>query len=301
MVDAPEFLLPLFFRASRANRAFLTADAARQRVAERALRPDGFGAPRGLRRDIRITPTHRHGRPVFRIAPRDGSPTGSVVYAHGGAWVGEIAPQHWRLAAQLAVESATTVDLVIYPLVPFGTAEEVVRLVTRLVLENREQLGATVLAGDSAGGQIALSSALQLRDEHAVTLPQTVLISPAVDLTFDNPRIPDVQPSDPWLAVPGGRVFARLWAGGRELHDPMVSPLFGELTGLGPLTIFTGTRDILNPDAVLLRDRALAAGVPVQYHERDGQLHVYPLLPTRTGRAARAQLVAAVRAAVASI
>jgi acetyl esterase/lipase len=298
MATAPDFLLPLFFRATRANRSFVSVAAAEERLRERALRPPSFWPPRWLRRDIQITATHRRRWPVYRLSPLAGAPEGSVVYAHGGAWVNEVALQHWQLAAQLAVESGTTVDLVIYPLLPFASAAEIVGTFSRLVLENREELGATVLAGDSAGGQIALSSALQLRDEHRVTLPLTALISPSLDLRFDNPRIPEVQPSDPWLAVPGGKVFASRWAADLDMLDPRVSPLFGEFAGLGPLLLFTGTRDILNPDAHLLVERAAAAGVPLEFHEARGQLHVYPLLPTRSGREARTQLVGAVRAAV---
>jgi acetyl esterase/lipase len=292
-----EFLLPLFFRATRANRTFLSADAARERVTERSLRPATFGPPRGLRRDILITPAHRHGWPVYRITPAVGASRGSVVYAHGGAWVNEVAPQHWQMAAQLAAEASVAVDLVIYPLIPFGTARDVVATFVQLVLEDRDEFGTTLLAGDSAGGQIALSAALRLRDEHAVTLPQTVLISPALDLTLSNPGIPAVQPSDPWLAVPGSIEFARRWAGQLDIRDPVVSPLFGDLGGLGPLTLFTGTRDILNPDARLLAEKAATAGVVIDIHEVRGQLHVYPLLPTRTGQEARRQLVDAVRAA----
>ena len=73
-----------------------------------------------------------------------------------------------------------------------------------------------------------------------------------------------------------------------------MSPLFGEFAGLGPLTVFTGTRDVLNPDAHLLRAAATEAGVAVEWHEGVGEVHAYPLLPTRAGRDARAAIVRAV-------
>lgn len=107
-----------------------------------------------------------------------------------------------------------------------------------------------------------------------------------------------MQPSDPWLGVPGDRVFTDLWRGTLETSDPAVSPLFGSFAGLGPLTVLTGTRDILNPDAHLLAERAASAGVSVELIERQGELHVYPLLPTREGRGARAQIVDILRGAV---
>lgn len=307
MVIAPESLVELFLRATGANRSYLSAARAESMVRDRLRHPATFGVPRGLRRDIRIVVSRRHGWPVYRLTPSDAREggglggsvvSGSVVYAHGGGWISEVATQHWQLAAQLAAECRTTVDLPIYPLIPSGSAAEVVATVVQLVLENRAELGGTVLAGDSAGGQIALSAALALRDQFGVTLPQTVLISPALDLTFHNPRIPAVQPSDPWLGVPGSRVFAGHWRGALDLRDPTVSPLFGDLAGLGPITLFTGTRDILNPDAELLRDKAAAAGVPFDFHEGGGQLHVYPLLPTRVGETARAEIVATVGSAV---
>jgi acetyl esterase/lipase len=117
-----------------------------------------------------------------------------------------------------------------------------------------------------------------------------------VDLTFTNPRIPEVQPTDPWLAVPGGQALARLWSGDRELTDPVVSPLFGDFTDLGPLTVLSGTRDILNPDARLLVAKAEASGVDVHYTEVAGQLHVYPLLPTSVGASARRDIVTSLAA-----
>ena len=274
----------------RANRVFLTADAARRRVRARELRPATYGPPNRLRQDVRVD-VSLHDWPVYTITPIGTTPVGSVVYVHGGGWVNQIAGQHWHLAAQIAADANTTVTVPIYPLVPFGTAAVVAAGVVDLVRRNLERYGATSLAGDSAGGQIALSAAQSLRDDHDVVLPRTVLISPALDLSWGNPLIPTVQPSDPWLATPGGQVLAEFWRGDHDILHPVVSPLMGELTGLGPITLFSGTRDVLNPDAHLLVDKAAAAGVDLEFHEGDGQVHVYPLLPTAVGRAARATIV----------
>lgn len=84
-------------------------------------------------------------------------------------------------------------DVVIYPLVPFGTAQAVVDGVTDMLVESIRTHGPTVLAGDSAGGQIALSVVLQLRDRNGLTLPRTIAISPALDLSRKNPDIPIVE------------------------------------------------------------------------------------------------------------
>lgn len=299
MVTVPSSVIVPALRIMRANRIFVTAEAARRRVRALEIRPASYGPPGRLRQDVRVDVSHRDW-PVYTITPVGTTPVGSVVYVHGGGWVNQIAAQHWHLAAQIAAEGNTTVTVPIYPLVPFGTASVAAAGVVALVRENVERYGSTCLAGDSAGGQIALSAALALRDEHDVTLPQTVLISPALDLSWSNPLIPTVQPSDPWLATPGGQVLADLWRGERELLDPVVSPLMGDLAGLGPITVFSGTRDVLNPDAHLLVGKAADAGVRLDFHEGTGQVHVYPLLPTAVGRAARASIVQTLRAGVAT-
>ncbi|MCP2237877.1 Acetyl esterase/lipase [Prauserella halophila] len=287
----PERVIPLYLRATGRNRVFRSAGHARAHVDRLALRPRSYAPPRRLGSPVTVDVSRRDGWPVYRVHPVDARPRGSVVYIHGGGWVNEIAAAHWRLVAQIAAEARTTVVVPIYPLVPFGTAEAVVNAVADLVREVGEVHGEVRLAGDSAGGQIALSAAMVLRDQHSVTLPRTLLISPALDLSWSNPRIPQVQPDDPWLAVPGGRVFSDRWRGELPTEDPRVSPLAGDLAGLGPLTVFSGSHDVLNPDAHLLRDRARAAGVETEFHEGEGLVHVYPLLPTRTGEAARSIIV----------
>ncbi len=292
----PDAVVPVLLRLMRANRTFVTAEGARRRIREREVRPVPYGPPGRLRSGIRVDVEQVDGWPVYTILPP--MVRGAVVYVHGGGWVNEIAAQHWHLAARVAAEASVAVVVPIYPLVPFGTAQEVRDGVVALVRGSIETYGATCLAGDSAGGQIALSAALTLRDE-GVVLPQSILISPALDLSWSNPRIPIVQPTDPWLGTPGGKVLAECWRGDLDLLDPVVSPLFGDLAGLGPITVFTGTRDVLNPDAHVLAEKARAAGVSFELREEAGQVHVYPLVPTRAGREAQEQIVDAVRVAVA--
>ncbi|MCM0620747.1 alpha/beta hydrolase fold domain-containing protein [Nocardioides bruguierae] len=292
----PDVVVPAFVHATRAQRVFATEQAAHEHVESRALRPAPFGPPPLLRRDVTVTAERVDGWPVYTVRPRSGSTRGAVVYSHGGGWVNEISAFHWYLVAQVAVEAATTVVVPIYPLVPFGTAAEVAEGVAALVRRTEAEHGPTSVAGDSAGGQISLSVAQVLRDAGHL-LPATVLISPALDLSLSNPAIPPMEHTDPWLAREGGLYLAKRWAGDLPLDDPRVSPLFGDLAGLGPLTQFTGTRDILNPDARLLAEKAAAAGVACEQHEVEGQLHVYPLTPTKPGSQARARIVEVLRAA----
>ena len=216
---------------------------------------------------------------------------------HGGGWVNQIVVQHWQLAARIAVEAGTRVAIPIYPLVPFGTADQVVPAVADLVRTSTARYGRTCLAGDSAGGQVALSAAILLRDTNTLS-PAPCSSRPPLTCRSPTPRSIIVQPSDPWLGREGTRVFIGHWRGTLALSDPRVSPLAADLTGLGPLTVFSGTRDILQPDIRLLIDKARTAGIDVDYHEQPGLVHVYPLTPTPEGRDALALLIERLRAAL---
>jgi acetyl esterase/lipase len=248
-----------------------------------------------LRNDVSMHVAVRSDWPIYTVEPKTfDTPSRTVVYLHGGSWVNEISAQHWQLVAQIAARAKVRVIVPIYPLVPFVTATEVMPTIVELVAEQVAPDRSVCLAGDSAGGQMALSAALALRDEHGLVMSETVLISPVLDVSLTNPLISAVQ--DPWLTRVGLLEFAQRWCGDLPMTDPLVSPLRADLTGLGPLTLFSGTRDILNPDARLLAENAGAAGVDIDYHEKPDLVHVYPLTRTREGRAARATIVDRLRA-----
>jgi len=291
-------LLPGVLRAARANAIFVNPARAEEHLIRRSIRPCPFGPPPWLRRDVAVSVDHAPGWPVYTLTPKSAGTRGAVVYVHGGGWVNQIVPQHWQLAAQIAAVARLAVMVPIYPLAPLGTAGPVVAAVAELVGAGTARHGRISLAGDSAGGQIALSAAIMLRDGPGIILPDTVLISPALDLSLSNPQIDLVQPTDPWLGRGGMRVFIEHWRGNLPVDDPRVSPLAANLQGLGPLTVFSGTRDILNPDARLLLEKATAAGVGVDFHEAPGLVHVYPLTPTAEGRAARRLIVERLASAV---
>jgi acetyl esterase/lipase len=279
-------LVPLFLRASGASRHFRDEAAAERYVLRRRAQRHQHKKPR-LSKNVMVSQRIREGWKIYELKPQSGSPRGAVVYLHGGAWINSIVAEHWRIASQIALMSQTTVIIPIYPLIPFGTAADVNSEIVALVLELRSKYGPIGMVGDSAGGQIALSAVLTLRNDFDVTLPYTVLITPAVDPSMTNPEIAILEKNDPWLTRAGTFVYVNHWRGEWKVDDPRVNALKADLRGLGPLPIFSGTRDILHADAKLLAERASMAGVSVEYHEGPGLLHVYPLMPIPEGRAAR--------------
>lgn len=281
-------------RLRRSNRNHRTRDRVRRYLEYRTQTPEGSEPPKRLRRDVTVTEDYAQNWRIHTISPSGVQTRGTVLYLHGGGWMNEAAPQHWRFAQQIAVDASMTVIMPVYPLVQAGgTAETVVPVVAELAEQEQRPV---VLMGDSAGGTIAMSTSLLLK-ERGSPADLTVLIAPALDLRMQNPEIDEVQPIDPWLVKEGQLLLTERWIG-EHGEDPILNPFLGDPRGLRRLVIFSGTRDLLNPDTRFFVQEAKNAGVTIEYHEQPGHIHVYPLLPTREGRQARRTIVEAVRETV---
>jgi len=226
-----------------------------------------------------VTPTGRAGERV-------------VVYVHGGAYVSEIVAQHWGLISRLA-DAGVRVEVPLYGLAPQHTYREAYQLLEAVYRDLLADVdpSAVTLAGDSAGGGLILGFAQTLAAAGLPRARRLVLIAPWLDITMSNPAIPAVEARDPMLGWVGAVEIGRAWAGGDDPADPRLSPINGPLTGLPPLDVYAGTRDLLLPDMVRLRERAAAEDVTMRLTVCEGAVHVYPLTPTPEGRAAAAAIV----------
>lgn len=271
------------------HRAFTSADVTVELAMQRQVRPESYAPPKRLDRKVNIDIRYDNAWPIYTVRPRTGTVERRALYTHGGGFVHEISPFHWKLIAELAASTGTEFTVPIYPLAPRGTAATVVPLIADLADELVSDVGAdnVALIGDSAGGNITLAAAMVSRDHGHPSPTKIILISPGLDVSLDDPRIEEIAPTDPWLSVPGIRAAGQLWRGTRAADDPLVSPAYGRLSGLGRISLFTGTRDIVNADAHRLVEMANSEQHPLDFHEAPGMLHVYPLLPIHEGAEAR--------------
>ena len=260
----------------------------RYRTAEDGLRSMANGFPAAPLPDEvrdRASVATLAGGEVVTVRPASGTPTGAgaLVYLHGGAFVNGIQPQHWTLVAHLADTTHRVVHVARYPLAPAHDVTDAEPFLTSLHERVTAEAPLHVL-GDSAGGTLALLLA-QARAGDG-TVAGVTLIAPWLDLSLANPAVDLVEPHDPWLSRAGLRPIAAHWVAGRELTDPRVSPLYGDLGGLPPTLVLVGSRDICRPDCERLRELT-PDPVDLRLHVEDGSPHDYPLLPTPEGRAAR--------------
>jgi epsilon-lactone hydrolase len=260
-------------------------------IREKTVRPASYAPPRRLDRKVVFSVNTRHGWTCYSVVPLDASkqPTQHVLYVHGGGFVSEIISMHWSFIAKIAINAPAEVTVPIYPLAPHSTASQTVPIATDIAADLIARVGAqnVTLMGDSAGGNIILSLAQTLRSRGLPQPRQIVLISPVLDVAKSNPAAASIGRYDHIGSVASSVAHGRLYIGELDSKDPLVSPVYADLKGLAPMVIFSGTHDVHNPEAHHFAARAQEARIPLDYHEEPGAQHVYPLLPTAEGAAAR--------------
>ena len=208
------------------------------------------------------------------MTPREPRSGRAVLYLHGGGFTIGSPRTHRALAAHLAAASGATVHLLDYRLAPehpFPAGLDDALAAYRELLDRGADPACTALAGDSAGGWLALTAALRLRDA-GDPLPAVLgLVSPWLDLR--GTEWP-ADRSDAMLRPSWLRRCAADFAAGADLDGPDLAPLVADLGGLPPIVAHVGSEEILLPDAVRLAVEARAAGVPVELRRWDGLWHV---------------------------
>ena len=285
-------------RLSGLRRKFAHEHALKHHIGRSRLGPTRPSA--SMQRRFRISVQRRHGHEVYTVAPPSGQPAGNVIYLHGGAYVEDIHRWHWGFIARMADRLGMTFTVPLYPLAPDHDCAAVnafMLAVYRDLLAQGDQ-SQLVVMGDSAGGGLTVSLAMQAIAAGMPKPAGLVLLSPWLDATTSDPLQHAIEKVDPLLMRPGLAAAGRWYAGSLATEDPRVSPLYGEIAGLPPVLIFCGTHDILVTDARRLAQRAAAEGLVVEYHEESRLMHVYPLMYFAESRKAQDRIVRFVREAV---
>jgi monoterpene epsilon-lactone hydrolase len=202
----------------------------------------------------------------------------ALLLLHGGGYVAGSSKTHRRLAANLCRAMHMRVLTPNYRLAPENPfpagAKDALRaygwLLRQGLMPNQ-----IVVGGDSAGGGLALSMLLALRDAAAVLPRAAVLLSPWTDLTVSSPSYRRHRALDPILSQQGLREAAAMYAGTRDPSDPLLSPLFADLRGLPPILIQAGGDEAMVDDSRRLAEGAQAAGVHVTCKIFEGMWHVF--------------------------
>lgn len=237
-----------------------------------------------LPRGVTLQKVTAGGVPAEWLIPAAGSTDGVLLYIHGGAWtMGWYEPHRWLVShlARATGRRALALDYRLAPEHPFPAALEDCLVAYRWLVSNGTLPQQIVIAGDSADGNLTLTTMLALRDNGEPLPAAGVCLSPVTDLAgTGGPESggPPVSDQDVGLPVDWAQEQTRMYLGDRDPHLPLVSPFYADLHGLPPLLIQVGGDEYLLDDAQRFVPRARAAGVDVTLQVYAGMWHVWQIL-----------------------
>ena len=241
----------------------------------RAVFATRLPVPRG----VRFTPAELGGVPGELVEAADPIAAGAarhltVLYLHGGGLIGCCARTHRPLTASIALQGARLFvpDYRLAPEHPFPAAIDDVCAAWRALRAGADPDARLTVAGDSAGGNLALVLMLVLRDAEERLPDAAALFSPGTDLTGASPSLDENAARDVLFDRAAIEQVVATYLAGADPNQPLASPLFGDLRGLPPLLVHVGADELLRDDAVRLAEKARAAGVAVE-------LKVWPVVP----------------------
>ncbi|MCB1695970.1 MAG: alpha/beta hydrolase [Halioglobus sp.] len=238
-----------------------------------------------------VTPVDVGGVPAEWVIAPGADPSRRVLYIHGGAFMMGSPRSHRNITNRFSEISRAAVLVIDYRLMPEHrrmAGIEDCRTAYRWILANGpEGPGAAsriYVAGDSAGGNLTLALIAWVRDQSLRQPDAAVAFSPATDATFSSPTIRRNMDSDAMLG-PMFRDLAKVplpllwWFGWFQARispsNPVVSPLFGDLSGLPPTLVQASENEILYGDAIRYVNRAVAAGSPARLQSWPNMVHVW--------------------------
>ena len=228
--------------------------------------------------DVSLTPVSADGVPAEWLVAPGARADRAVLYLHGGGYVIGSIKSHRYLMQNVSRHSGARtlgLDYRLAPEHPFPAAIEDATKAYRWLLAQGFAPGRIAIAGDSAGGGLTMATLLSLRDAGTPLPAAGVLISPWADLTGSANAVTSRAASDPMVKGDGLFSLAGKYLNGADARNPLASPAFADLTGLPPLLIHVGGREILYDDSITLAANARKANVPVALVDEPELFHVW--------------------------
>ncbi len=238
-------------------------------------------ARRGIRipRDVTVQTVQACGIHAEWIKPVNSDTQRVILYLHGGGYCICSLDTHRGLAARIALASQARllcIDYRLAPENPYPAALEDALAAYRWMLAQDIPAKQIAVGGDSAGGGLALATAVSLRDAGQALPAALFLLSPWTDLTFSGNSIRVRKKVDPIFGGEGNRLaFAPAYLGIHDPANPLISPLFADLHNLPPTLIHVGSDEILFDDSIRLDEKLKEAGVATRLNIWEGMWHVF--------------------------
>ena len=228
--------------------------------------------------DVKCEPVNAGGVSAEWIAAPGAQSDRVILYLHGGGYVTGSIKTHRAMVARIARASKGRALLIDYRLAPenlFPAAVDDATAAYRSLLAQGYAPGKIVIAGDSAGGGLALAALAALRDAHDPMPAAAVAISPWTDLEGTGDSVKTKAAKDPMVQGSDLVPMAKMYFGTHDPKNPLLSPLHADYRGFPPLLIQVGEAEVLLDDSTRVAERAKAAGVKVELEVWDDMVHVW--------------------------
>ena len=205
-----------------------------------------------------------------------------LLQLHGGGYIGML-HNAYRNFAVLYSElgkgmPVLTIDYRVAPENPYPAALEDAVSAYCWLLEKGYAHDKILVAGDSAGGGLALALVLYLRDQGEKLPAGIIAMSPWTDLTSSGESYQTNFQKDPLFGnTRDSLVYNRDYVGLEDPKNPYISPAFGDFTGFPPMLIQAGSYEMLLSDSVTVAEKAKESGVKVRLHIYNGMFHVFQM------------------------
>jgi len=214
------------------------------------------------------------------LRPKSARPGKLLLYLHGGAYVLGSCRSHRHMVSHIARAAGIDVLLPEYRLAPehrFPAAIDDVVTIYRKLLDDGYVPENIVVAGDSAGGGLAVAAMLSLRHAGLPLPAANVLLSPFLDATASGESTESRADRDPWFHAADVGVVVDYYCGRDEVRNPLMSPVFANVAGLPPAYIQVGDDEILLSDSTRYADMLRAAGIDAEVEIWPEMWHVWQL------------------------
>lgn len=208
-----------------------------------------------------------------------------ILYCHGGGYSTGSRLYARTLTSKLAMSTSMDVlsfDYRLAPENPYPAATEDAMRVWNFLMLLGYGARDVILAGDSAGGNLALSLTLKLKEERRLLPRGIILMSPWTDLTSSGKSHETKADIDPVLNAGYLEEMIGNYASAEDLKNPFISPLFGDYAGFPPTYIQVGENEVLLDDSVMLYQKLLKANASVKLDIFPGMWHVFQMSPFKT-------------------
>lgn len=212
------------------------------------------------------------------LKPQKHSEKQVLLYLHGGGFILGLTSLHLEMIAYLVQKMgipSLVVDYRTAPKYPFpGALDDCVQVYRWLIRQGYKPKN-IVFAGDSAGGNLTITSLMKLRDDGDPLPAAAACLSPVADMAKKKNTYSIKY--DPVLHPRAGKRYNRAYIGKSNPKDPLISPVYGSLKELPPLLIHAGENEVLKDDAIQIEQKAKNSGVNVQLEVFPGMWHVWQI------------------------